>query len=145
MLRPCALERGELGVAVVDPELLRALVPGDARSVGIGLDALRADFVDEVLIVGRRDHQRRLAAARLGRAAEIGAGAGEIADIDHLLAMGDEILDAVALVWRGGSVPDLGSGAMSSRVIALARIVPSAAIRSTRRSEAPVGFRQPGA
>ena len=86
MLRPCALERRELRVGALDPELLGALVP-DARLLGIGLDAVRADLVDELLVVGGAEHQRRLAAARLGRALEIGAGAGEIADIDHLLAV----------------------------------------------------------
>ena len=134
--RPCALELGELGVAAFDPELLRALVPG-ARLVGIGLDAMRADLVDEGLVVGRPDHQRRLAAAGLRRALEIGAGAGEIADIDHLLAMGDEIVDAAALAGAEDQ-RRLGVGRDVEPGEALARIVPSAATSSMWRSDAPV-------
>jgi len=123
MLSPCALECGQLHVGTLDPELLGALIP-DARLVGIGLDAVRADLVDRFLVVGGREHQRRLPAAGLGRAAEIGPGAGEIADIDHLLAMRNEILDAVALVRakdqrRFGSLRNVepGRGAGQDRAV----------------------------
>src|SRR4029078_9102768 len=89
-------EFSELCVGISNAELLRALVPV-ARLLGIGLDPLCADFLDEGRIIAGAEKQCGLAAAGLDRALEIGARASEIADLDHLLTVLDKILDAVAL------------------------------------------------
>ena len=91
-------KRPDLSVGILVAKRLGSLVP-DARLLGVRLDPLRADLLDEGGIVGGADRERRLGAAGFRRALEVGTGAWEISDLHHLAAVLDQLGDTRGVAW----------------------------------------------